>query len=313
MGPVIGALVVGGFATFFGVKVANAFQETQKLIDTVKKPAVTAVAILGILKSLCSEGPNSSESSVAIQKAKSSEEEIDTAEMKRQEALERWGINSWTDYNVAFCGKVKVGKSTLLNVLLGKNDTDEGAAKVGRTQCTKTPCSYPHPDFSHVKIWDLPGSGTIDVPSATYFDHYFLAAFDCIIIVFSEMEETDHHLVDAIVNAGKPLALVRCKADEAWSSMICQGDIMLGAEISLEQAKETFESEVKGEIDRQYENKGTSKCPCPVFVISAQNFRYLTRSQALSNKNLNLQKWHKHPGEWTELMKFIRKCVEQRQ
>lgn len=35
---------------------------------------------------------------------------------------------------------------------------DEGAAGVGVVETTNEPTPYEHPDFSNLRIWDLPGS-----------------------------------------------------------------------------------------------------------------------------------------------------------
>jgi predicted GTPase len=50
-----------------------------------------------------------------------------------------------------------VGKSTFINCLRGLEAEDEGAAKVGVVETTNEPTPYEHPDFSNLKIWDLPG------------------------------------------------------------------------------------------------------------------------------------------------------------
>jgi len=50
-----------------------------------------------------------------------------------------------------------VGKSTFINCLRGLEAEDEGAAGVGVVETTNEPTPYEHPDFSNLKIWDLPG------------------------------------------------------------------------------------------------------------------------------------------------------------
>ncbi len=50
-----------------------------------------------------------------------------------------------------------VGKSTFINCLRGLEAEDEGAAGVGVVETTNQPTPYEHPDFSNLKIWDLPG------------------------------------------------------------------------------------------------------------------------------------------------------------
>lgn len=57
---------------------------------------------------------------------------------------------------VLFCFS-GVGKSTFINCLRGLEAEDECAANVGVVETTNEPTPYEHPDFSNLKIWDLPG------------------------------------------------------------------------------------------------------------------------------------------------------------
>ena len=74
-------------------------------------------------------------------------------------------------FNFAFVGHTKTGKSSLINALRGIPDNHSDAAKVGVTETTHeiAPYSFTDPGFEHVKIYDIPGAGTLTHNANSYF------------------------------------------------------------------------------------------------------------------------------------------------
>ena len=70
--------------------------------------------------------------------------------------------------NVAVIGNSGVGKSSFINAIRGLTADDEEGAAVGSTEITAEIRSYPHPNNTMLKFWDLPGVGTDCFPRSTY-------------------------------------------------------------------------------------------------------------------------------------------------
>lgn len=74
-------------------------------------------------------------------------------------------LDAWKEHplDIAVVGSSGVGKSTFINCLRGLDAQDNGAANVGVVETTNQPTPYEHPDFSNLKIWDLPGTNIFSV------------------------------------------------------------------------------------------------------------------------------------------------------
>jgi small GTP-binding protein len=124
-------------------------------------------------------------------------------------------------YNWALTGRVGVGKSTLINSLRGLKPSDIGAAKVGVCQTTDraTPYTYPRELLSIgdlVRLWDLPGTGSIEFPLETFIQKMGLRYFDGIILLTSDaFYEQDLQLMRKLLDYGVPVYVVRNKIDQA--------------------------------------------------------------------------------------------------
>jgi flagellar biosynthesis GTPase FlhF len=88
----------------------------------------------------------------------------------------------------AVCGSSGSGKSSLINAFRGLTNIDPGAAPAGIIETTMSVTRYPdpHDELPHSRfIWfDVPGAGTLDVPSWQYFNEQGLFVFDIIILVY---------------------------------------------------------------------------------------------------------------------------------
>lgn len=88
----------------------------------------------------------------------------------------------------AVCGSSGSGKSSLINAFRGLTNLDPGAAPTGVNETTMSVTRYPdpHDELPHSRfIWfDVPGAGTLNVPSWQYFNEQGLFVFDIIILVY---------------------------------------------------------------------------------------------------------------------------------
>jgi hypothetical protein len=74
----------------------------------------------------------------------------------------------------------------LVNGILGYQDNGEYAASINETEKIIEPRGYRHHDMRSLVLWDMPGAGTTSCNEATYFEDYYLKAFDSLIIVTAE-------------------------------------------------------------------------------------------------------------------------------
>jgi GTP-binding protein EngB required for normal cell division len=133
-----------------------------------------------------------------------------------RKAKEDLKLDTANCYNFAFVGHTKTGKSSLINAIRGIEDTHPDAAGVNITECTMEtkPYTFPDQQFKHVKIYDIPGSGTITHNSESYYEDKCLCAFDCLIIVTQDTlgkEEIDFAIKSLKYN--QPIAFVRSRCD----------------------------------------------------------------------------------------------------
>ena len=72
---------------------------------------------------------------------------------------------------------------------------------------------YPYPTQPSVRLWDLPGAGTVAVPAETYLQDMGLRYFDRVVVVSAQrFTETEVALRGELERHGVPYCLVRSKA-----------------------------------------------------------------------------------------------------
>jgi len=170
-----------------------------------KKPAKPSV-----IPSIEEKSDGEIEITTDPQKAKVMEKQL------RKKAKEI-GIDSKDNYNFAFIGAVGVGKTTMINSLLGV------FGGVDEFESTKVITPYAHPTYKIV-FWDFPGCGTTDVPSDKYFANYFVdrnyCVFDHLIIVVGErLTLIELKIAKQAKTFGIPFDFVRSKADNDLSQL----------------------------------------------------------------------------------------------
>lgn len=186
----------------------------------------------------------------------------------REEAKRFIGLNTHR-FNLVFCGATGTGKSTLINALLGLDELDPGAAKVGETETTQTIQSYQSTNgtMPYVTIWDTPGGGTENNPAHSYFEDKKLYAFDFIfVVVGNRFLELDLVIVRNAREFDIPFAVVRARSnqdlDARYKSRRKRDNTLKKGDLREQLKKDTMH-----EIRSQLEQHGLSNVP--TFYISS--------------------------------------------
>ncbi|XP_074548599.1 interferon-inducible GTPase 5-like [Halichoeres trimaculatus] len=153
---------------------------------------------------------------------KSLEDEVKEALERKDEALAAAKIQVYLEkeknvpLNIAITGETGSGKSSFVNAIRGvDDDDDEEAAPTGVIETTKEATPYLHPNFTNVKLWDLPGVGSLKYQAAEYLKKVGFERFDFFIIISSErFSENDVKLAKEIQRMGKKFYFVRSKTDQ---------------------------------------------------------------------------------------------------
>jgi len=188
-------------------------------------------------------------------KAREATLEAEREEIRQREEVSRnYPQPAWLDstdgtMNVGITGNAGVGKSLLINKIRRARRGSDCWAPVGVNETTMTPMAYKFPSEPRVRLWDLPGSGTVNFPAETYVQDMGLRYFDTVLIVtagrFTSMEirlkeELEKHKV--------PFFMVRSKVDiDAWNN---KEDNSVEKEETLQQIRDDMK--VNHGIARQY-------------------------------------------------------------
>uniref|UniRef100_A0A8C6WW92 IRG-type G domain-containing protein n=1 Tax=Neogobius melanostomus TaxID=47308 RepID=A0A8C6WW92_9GOBI len=121
--------------------------------------------------------------------------------------------------NIGITGESGSGKSTLVNALRGIRNRTEGAAKTGVNETTTERTEYIHPKNDNIRIWDLPGIGTVNFTADKYIKKMEFEKYDFFIIVSNDrFRENDAKLAKEIQKMNKKFYFVRSKIDQNITS-----------------------------------------------------------------------------------------------
>jgi small GTP-binding protein len=136
--------------------------------------------------------------------------EMQTLAQQTQSMLDEF---EHTKVNVALIGEPGVGKSTLMNAIVGRKVAQTGAT--GET--TLAAQGVPHDDIAGLVFWDLPGCGTPNHPRETYIDdQQLLEKYDLFILVTEKrIRQGDEWLYRKLrKEANRPFFVVRTHFDQ---------------------------------------------------------------------------------------------------
>jgi len=152
--------------------------------------------------------------------------EAEREEMRRREEVSRdYPQPEWLDsvdgtMNVAITGNAGVGKSLMINKIRRARRGSDNWAPVGVNETTMTPTAYKFPTEERVRLWDLPGAGTVNFPAETYVQGMGLRYFDTVLIVTAgRYTSMEIRLKEELEKHKVPFFMVRSKVDiDCWNN-----------------------------------------------------------------------------------------------
>uniref|UniRef100_A0A914PZJ4 IRG-type G domain-containing protein n=1 Tax=Panagrolaimus davidi TaxID=227884 RepID=A0A914PZJ4_9BILA len=182
-------------------------------------------------------------------------------------------------YNFAFIGHTCSGKSSLINAIRGLKDDHPKAAKVGITETTHEiqPYTFEDPQYSHVKIYDIPGAGTLTHNAESYYHDKCLCAFDCLIILTQDtLAQDEINFAIQSLRYNQSIAFVRSKCDIVLYNALIKGEI---SQID-QQAVKHYISEMSDFYVEEIQRVDKPElCRVPCFFLSAYSLRNLIRGE----------------------------------
>ncbi|KAF9818969.1 hypothetical protein IEO21_02383 [Rhodonia placenta] len=121
-------------------------------------------------------------------------------------------------YHFAVTGVAGAGKSSLINAFRGlrngsRRSQSQSVAPTGVVETTRDITRYPDPKNDFLVWYDVPGSGTLEVPDWTYFNDQGLYVFDAIIVLIdTRFTATDIAILRNCARFKIPTYIVRSKS-----------------------------------------------------------------------------------------------------
>ncbi|KAF9818965.1 hypothetical protein IEO21_02379 [Rhodonia placenta] len=133
-------------------------------------------------------------------------------------------------YHFAVTGVAGAGKSSLINAFRGLRNGSKSpfVAPTGVVETTRGITRYPDPNEDFFVWYDVPGSGTLEVPDWTYFNDQGLYVFDAIIVLIdTRFTATDIAILRNCARFKIPTYIVRSKSLQHIDNVV---DDILGDE-----------------------------------------------------------------------------------
>ncbi|DBA82581.1 TPA: hypothetical protein ACH3X2_000790 [Trebouxia sp. C0005] len=186
--------------------------------------------------------------------------DIDNAQ--RRMAQER-GLDL-TKWNWAVLGQTKAGKSSMINAIQGKKDSDSGAAKVGIINVTEDRQKYALKTNEHCIIWDMLSFGRHG-PVETDFHDRMLYAFDGLLLMSAHtFSEPDLMVIKRAQEYNIPVALVRTMSD------VHIGNLMHSEELSMDEAERKLRKEARTNMALNLDRAGLNHMYPEFFIVSSR-------------------------------------------
>uniref|UniRef100_A0A914DQ50 IRG-type G domain-containing protein n=1 Tax=Acrobeloides nanus TaxID=290746 RepID=A0A914DQ50_9BILA len=179
-------------------------------------------------------------------------------------------------FNIAVAGKQNAGKSTFINALCGRANFERGddIAEACPLETTRKPKAFYASRFPHLRLYDLPGFGTLDIHSDNYLDKYIfnegVCAMYCILLFYeSGIPQEFARFVKEAKKYNVNLAIIHSKADQVLKNYHKNDNPVMFPTIDQEAANRVVKLllEVFEKKKQQPEYKLFRNIPC--FVISS--------------------------------------------
>eukprot|EP00930_Biecheleria_cincta_P028216 TRINITY_DN19686_c0_g1_i1.p1 TRINITY_DN19686_c0_g1~~TRINITY_DN19686_c0_g1_i1.p1 ORF type:complete len:463 (+),score=86.36 TRINITY_DN19686_c0_g1_i1:1-1389(+) len=190
-----------------------------------------------------------------------------------EESMKNYPVPVWLGdhqdgvMNVAVVGNSGVGKSLLINKLRRLKPGASKWAPTGVKETTMSPTMYTFPGIQRVRLWDLPGAGTVEFPHESYIRDMGLRHFDSVLIVTAgRFTSIEVMLREELQKHGVPFFMVRTKIDlDIWNNKL---DNELEENVTLENIR--AEQRSHG-IDRLYlvSSREPTRYDMPQLVLDA--------------------------------------------
>ena len=128
------------------------------------------------------------------------------------EKLDEW---KKTEVNIAVVGQSGSGKSSFINLIRDIDDPNDPLyASTGVVETTLVPASFEFPNSSFIKMWDLPGAGTVKFNASDYAKKMEFIRYDAFVILSCDrFTEIDKSISQEIKRIEKPFFFARTKMD----------------------------------------------------------------------------------------------------
>ena len=177
---------------------------------------------------------------------------------------------------LAVTGKSGVGKSSFINAIRDMKPGDPGFATLSSSgNTTKHVTVYEYPGNPMITLHDLPGFGTIKLPTNEYGKTMELHKYDYILIFVGNIEENDIEIAKRLKEMKKPFCFVRSKIDIDIQNAQNDGE-----------SKTDAVGKISSKISDNLEHEGFNKAK--FFVISNHNQRLYQFNDLVSYIQSNL-------------------------
>ncbi|GBE83223.1 interferon-inducible GTPase-domain-containing protein [Sparassis latifolia] len=197
-------------------------------------------------------------------------------------------------FHCAVAGIAGSGKSSLINAIRGLSNSKSkhpDAAEVGSTETTRHVTRYPDPNPKKPVVWyDIPGAGTLTVPSPQYFNAQGLFLFDCIIVLFdNRFTETDVSLLHNCSRFNIPSYIVRSKSNQGIKNTVeemREDDEECEDSLLYERARERFTARAKESVRENLSRAGL--LDQRVYIVCRDGLRKVVKPEENSQVNIKV-------------------------
>ncbi|KAI5855525.1 interferon-inducible GTPase-domain-containing protein [Tricharina praecox] len=178
----------------------------------------------------------------------------------------------------AVSGPSGSGKSSLINAFRGLKTKSHDAAPVGIVETTTTITRYPDArqemPYQRFVWYDVPGAGTIDMPSWQYFNQQGLFVFDFIILVYdARFTEIDADILENCRRFRIPAFIVRSKANQHILNMLYEDD-----DLTFLEAREKYIEETRQNLASNLKKRNLHDVNTRCYIVSNSSLYDLVKA-----------------------------------